>query len=153
MNNVGAGVPFTGVDVRKRRCAGCGREFLPPGAGGAMCSDACWVASRGRQVSQGESLSRSWAEATLRRERRIAGRARVDRTLAAAALDNDVAAYRRSRTETMGLISRLQSRADPYARFASRGPRLSGVSWARSPVPAATAMTARCAAPTGRSPA
>jgi hypothetical protein len=113
--------PFVSQDVRARRCARCGNAFRGRGSGDGMCSDRCWMASRGRQAPQGEALGRAFVETSLRAERRRLGGYRVTRMLADAALGNDIAAYRRSRTETMGLISRLQRRADPYAGYASRG--------------------------------
>jgi hypothetical protein len=71
-------------------------------------------------VTQNAGLGRAWGEHRDRWERRIVGNARVDRMLADTALDNDIAAYQRSRTETMGPISRLRAKSDPYAGFASR---------------------------------
>jgi hypothetical protein len=100
-------VAFT--DVRAKRCARCGSEYLPGrGPGGGMCSDRCWVASRGRQLTQGEVLSRALQAQGDRRERRVLGAARVNRLLADAALANDVKRYRQDRRETRELIGRLQ---------------------------------------------
>jgi hypothetical protein len=100
------------ADVRKRRCARCGRGYLPGrGAGDGMCSDSCWVASRSRQLSQGEQLSRTWQAAADRRERRIVGDYRVNRMLAAATLENDIERYKRAKRDTAELIRRLQARA------------------------------------------
>jgi hypothetical protein len=86
-------------------------------------TDRQWMAAYVRRhggESQNAALSRAATEASLRAERRRAGNYRVTRLLNDAALDNDIAAYQRSRTETMGLISRLRQRSDPYAAYASR---------------------------------
>ena len=72
-------------------------------------------------VGQNADLGRSWGAYSDRGQRRMLGRARVNRMLADAAMSNEIRRYRQGRTEVLGLISRLQSRADPYARFASRG--------------------------------
>src|SRR5436189_6167190 len=102
MNNVR---PLVGADPRKRRCARCGNGYLPPGAGNGMCSDDCWVASRGRQLTQGQQLGRTVQAMAFSHERRVIGRARVDRLLADAELDGTVQRYHREVTETLGLIS------------------------------------------------
>jgi hypothetical protein len=84
-----------------------------------MCSDRCWVASRGRQLTQGEVLSRAVQAQGDRHERRVRGAERVNRLLADAALANDVKRYREDRSETLRLIGRLESpgrgAADPPA--------------------------------------
>jgi len=45
----------------------------------------------------------------------------VERTLAEAALGNEVKRWQRERSETLGLIARAQQRAIPGIEFASRG--------------------------------
>ncbi|MGN6177316.1 MAG: hypothetical protein ACTHPS_30850 [Streptosporangiaceae bacterium] len=67
------------------------------------------MASRGRQLTQGEVLSRAVQAQRDRRERRVLGAARVNRLLAGASLANDVKRYREDRYETLRLIERLGS--------------------------------------------
>jgi hypothetical protein len=67
------------------------------------------VASRCRQLTQGEVLSRAVQARGGRRERRVLGAARVNRVLADAALANDVKRYREDWYETLRLIGRLGS--------------------------------------------
>jgi hypothetical protein len=109
------------TDIRKKRCARCAREYLPPGAGNGMCSDRCWMASRSRRGTQGDQLTRAWEGLAERAERRVTGNAQVNGWLREAAERNALERYQRERTETMGLISRLRAKSDPYARYASRG--------------------------------
>jgi hypothetical protein len=116
MINVGAGVPFTPQARRGQDDAewmhGYRERLAARRAGPVMAAEV---------TGQGAELARSWRAHGDRHERRRIGAYRVNRLLADAGLDNDVRAYQRSRTETLGLISRLQQRADPYAGYASRG--------------------------------
>lgn len=123
MINVGAGRPFIpSTDVRKRACVRCRGEYLPPGAGNGMCSDRCWMASRGRQEGQGAALGRAVRGMQDRAERRAIGRHRVNRMLADAAQENDIARYKRERKETLELIDRAARRLPAPAVSRSSSP-------------------------------
>lgn len=99
------------TDIRKRRCGHCGGEYLPPGAGNGMCSDSCWMAARGRQVSQGEQLGRAWGAAGDSGERRQARRAAYSRIRAESADEAALARYRAERAEQEAVIARAQARS------------------------------------------
>jgi hypothetical protein len=86
-----------------------------------MCSDRCWVASRGRQLTQGEVLSRALQAQGDRRERRVLGAARVNRLLADAALANDVKRYRQGGMGGGG----TRCTVTPNARPGPAGPAVS----------------------------
>jgi hypothetical protein len=86
-----------------------------------MCSDDCWVASRGRQLTWGQQLGRTVQAMQASHERRVIGRARVDAMLRDAELDGTVKRYQAEVKETLGLISRLRDRADPGRMYRPRG--------------------------------
>jgi hypothetical protein len=116
MINVGAGVPFTPERRRGQTAAEWMRGYQD-----RLTARRVGPGQAAEQVGQPAELRRAWQAHGERHERRIIGRARVNRVLADASLDNDLRRYQQSRTETMGLIARLQQRADPYAGYASRG--------------------------------
>lgn len=91
-----------------RACVHCQSSFRPPGGGAGCCSDRCYVLSR-RQEPPHAELGRVIARMGERHERRVLGRARVDRLLGEARLENDIKAYRRSAREAEELIARMQA--------------------------------------------
>lgn len=99
-------------DVRRKRCAGCGRDYLPRRGDQGMCSDSCWINSRDRHRPVGNEVLTQVARAMdARHERSIAARARVGRLLAAADTEAAVERYGREARETGELIARMEARS------------------------------------------
>ena len=123
------------LDIRKRRCAHCGAEYLPPGAGDGMCSDSCWMAARGRQVSQAEQLGRAFAAVSDSVERRRGNRGTYSRIKAETRDEAVIARYLRDRAEAEAVIARAQARSRGQAVTSSPGEvsRAAALAYAASP--------------------
>lgn len=97
-------------DTRRRRCGRCGVPFVPPGAGNGMCSDACWMGARGRQVPQNAGLTRAALQLSVQSQAHL-NNYRPQRVQADVPDARTVARYLAERREGLAVIGRAKVRS------------------------------------------